>query len=386
MPSPTDIPEITPEELARTLEQDASLQVLDIRAPARVATGRIDVVPDDRFRNIVGSRLAAMHSAQEIGLDPGRPVAVVCNTGNTSKPAAQHLQQLGFEARSVRGGMAAWMLMTLPRELPVPEGLDRLVQFDRVGKGALGYVLIAGGEALVIDPPRDVDPYLELIEEAGATLVGVADTHVHADYISGAPAMSRERNVPYYLHPRDAVYPYDGTPGRLVIEPLSDGSAIALGGASVRVQHTPGHTEGSVTFLVGGEAAFTGDFIFIESIGRPDLGGRVEEWAAELWESVARARDEWPRGTTIYPAHYAHESERNADRTIGSPFGDLPARSPMLALDDRDAFLAAVVAAEARFPDAYRQIKAINVGIQQVGREEADLLEVGRNECALGGT
>jgi glyoxylase-like metal-dependent hydrolase (beta-lactamase superfamily II) len=189
--------------------------------------------------------------------------------------------------------MAGWMQLAMQRDLPPPSSLDHLVQFDRVGKGALGYLLVSDGAAFIIDPPRDPSAYLAAAAEASAKVVGVADTHCHADYLSGGPALAAALEVPYYLHPADSSYPYDGTPGRLSIRELTDGSEIALGRASVRASHTPGHTEGSVTFLVDDEAAFTGDFIFVASIGRPDLAGKTAEWTEQLWASLATRIARW---------------------------------------------------------------------------------------------
>ena len=176
----------------------------------------------------------------------------------------------------------------IERPLAPPPALDRLVQFDRVGKGALAYLLVSDGEALVVDPPRDIAPFLEAARASGARLIAVADTHVHADYISGAPALARESGATYWLHPADSSYAYDGTPGRLEFSPLEDGGTLRVGRATLDVRHTPGHTLGSVSLLLGQSHAFTGDFVFVESLGRPDLGDRAADWAPVLW-GIARA-------------------------------------------------------------------------------------------------
>jgi glyoxylase-like metal-dependent hydrolase (beta-lactamase superfamily II) len=376
--------EITPLELARALEAGEALQILDVRAPARVAAGRVDTGPAHRFHNIAGSRVRARRSLDDTGLDPAIPITVVCGHGNDSRVVAEHLDGLGARARSLRGGMAAWMMLALPRELPIPAGLDGAIQFDRIGKGALGYVLVRGGEALVIDPPRDASAYLDAVAAAGATVVGVADTHVHADYISGAPALARTLGVPYYLHPADMVYPYDGTPGRIPFHAVTDGDAIPLGRASVRVRHTPGHTEGSVSYLVDG-AAFTGDFLFVASVGRPDLAGKTHQWTPRLWESLSAARAEWPGSLMVYPAHYASDAERRPDRSVGASFDDVLAHNAAMQIRDRESFITWVERQAAPFPDAYRTIKAVNVGLVGADHRQAEELEVGRNACALSG-
>jgi glyoxylase-like metal-dependent hydrolase (beta-lactamase superfamily II) len=215
--------------------------------------------------------------------------------------------------------------------------------------------------------------------------VGVADTHIHADYVSGAVSLAQRFGVPYYLHPADAVYPYDGTPGAIDFTEIGEGSAIDLAGTRIDVMHTPGHTEGSVTFLIENRVALTGDFLFVESIGRPDLGGKEEEWAGQLWESMARAIRSWSDGVAVYPAHYASEGERRMGRAVGIPFGNLLRENHILRIQDPEVFLHHILSEKAPFPEAYRKIKAINVGLAPVADTEIDELEIGRNECALGG-
>jgi len=309
---------------------------------------------------------------------------VVCGLGNDSGRIAEYLNENGYQAKSLRGGMTAWMEMTVVRELPAPPSLDRLVQFDRIGKGALGYLLLSNGEAFVVDPPRHTVKFLETIDAAGATLVGVADTHAHADYISGAHSLAILNDVPYYLHAADAVYPYDGRPGTVPHQPVEDNEVIRVGRAEIRVRHTPGHTEGSVSFTLDDDLALTGDFIFIGSVGRPDLGGRTEEWTPVLHASLARAKKNWPPTIRILPAHYASGDERNEDHTVDRALGECLAHNVPLALADAQAFNDWVMARAGSFPEVYRRIKAINLGLETVDEAEAEELEAGKNQCALG--
>jgi glyoxylase-like metal-dependent hydrolase (beta-lactamase superfamily II) len=384
-----DAREIAPLDLAVRLEAGDPIRVLDVRAPERLAAGRVDPVPADRFHNVRGSEFVRLADpALAIGLDPADPVAVVCGHGNDSRVIAALLEGRGYEAWSLLGGVTAWMRMVIPRELTPPAGFDRLVQFDRIGKGALGYLLVAGGEALAMDPPRDWAPWPEAAAASGARIVAVADTHVHADYISGASDLSRDQGVPYYLHPADNVWPYDETPGRLEFEPLSDGTELSIGGRAVVARHTPGHTEGSTTFIAGDSqgagVAFTGDFLFVDSIGRPDLAGRMEKWTGDLWRSLVRARDEWDPRVRLLPAHYAGEGERNADRTLDRAFGEARETNATLRIETEDGFRGWVESHVSSPPEAYPQIKAINVGLVEVTPQQADILEAGKNECAVG--
>lgn len=379
------VPELQPEDLVAEAERGEPLQVLDIRAPQAAAETAIELPPPASYLNLPGSRLVALNDPSEIGLQRERPVAVVCAMGNSSKQVTTWLNRLGYRARSVAGGMARWASTVVPREIAPPAGFDRVIQFDRVAKGALGYALFAGGEALLVDVPRDPRPFLDAVAAAGARVKAVADTHCHADYFSGGPALARELGVPYHLHPEDAVDPYEGRSARIPFTPLADGQTLALGGARIGVVHTPGHTAGSVCFRLGDGAVLTGDFLFVASIGRPDLAGRCAEWTALLWRSLERARAEWPDALEILPAHYAGAGERRPDHAVAAPFGALRRSNPGLAFADEPAFAAWVAARCSSFPESYRRIKTANLGLERIDAWEAETLESGKNECALAG-
>ena len=376
------VPEITPLELVRKLESGELIQIVDVRA--RVGgTAVPGSIPEDKIHNIVGSRLLKSTRLEDTGMKPGTQVIVICAHGNDSKTAAQHLNRLGAQAWSLTGGVAAWMKLSVPRKLLPPSALDQLVQFDRVGKEALSYALISNGKAMLIDPPRNFAAHLQFLVEEGATLIAVADTHVHADYISGGLDISRRLGVPYYLHPADSIYPYDSTPGHLEFTPVSDGMTIQFGRCVITADHTPGHSPGSVTYRVGSEAAFTGDFLFISSVGRPDLADKTDEWASQLWRSIQRAKSSWTSAMMVYPAHYTSQTPRGDDGTIADSFSHLLANNPALKEMTEAEFLRWIKAHEAVVPAEYRTIKGINVGLFTAGEDEADMLENGKNECAV---
>ncbi len=377
-------PEWSSLDLIARVEAGEPIQVLDVRAPRRLADGSIDMVAPDRFFNHKGSEIVGLADPREVGLSDDAPVVVVCGLGNDSRRIAHLLNEHGFSAVSLQGGMTEWMRTIVCRSMSTPASLDRVLQFDRVGKGGLAYALISSGEAFVVDAPRQTGSIEQKIMNAGARIVGVADTHAHADYISGAASLSKRLDVPYYLHPADAILPFDGRPGVIDTKSLADGATISFGRASLTVQHMPGHTEGSVCLRLDEDLVLSGDLVFVRSVGRPDLGGKLTEWTHALWTSLARARREWSPGMDVLPAHYANESERNSDFTVGCEFGVVCRNNEPLMMDDETKFAAWVRARTAPFPDAYRKIKAINLGLLTVDADEADELEAGKNQCALG--
>jgi glyoxylase-like metal-dependent hydrolase (beta-lactamase superfamily II)/rhodanese-related sulfurtransferase len=377
------IAQLPPTELAQRLDRGEAIQVLDVRAPHRVAAGRVAFGTGLDFHAMPNSELFALPSLEPLGLDPARPVAVVCGHGNSSKQTTAFLRDRGYEAFSVSGGMAAWEGVYIARRLSPTSSLEHVVQLDRVGKGALSHVLVSGGDAVVVDPGRHLGRYDEVLAELGATPAAVVDTHMHADYLSGAAAGAARWHVPYFLHADDAVSPYDGTAARLTHQPMGEGDTIAFGRASLRAVHVPGHTLGSVALVADERLVLTGDFLFVQSVGRPDLGGQATTWAKLLWESLARARREWSGDLLVLPAHYASETERRADRAVATRFDVVTATNPALQLRDEGTFLAWIGAHQGTPPEAYRTIKQANLGLLAVSDRDAEALESGPSQCAV---
>ena len=380
----TSLPQIPPQELAERLDRGESLQVLDVRAPEKVERGHIDIGSELDFHAHPNSRILALPDVNELHLDAKRPIAVVCGHGNSSKKATAFLRERGYEAYSVIGGMAAWEGVYVARRLSSTPSLSHVVQLDRVGKRALSYVLVSDGDAVIVDPGRHVERYDALLAELGATPAAVVDTHIHADYVSGARAAAARWRVPYFLHPDDAVSPYDRRPGKLTAQPLRDGDTIAFGHATLRAAHVPGHTLGSIALLADDGLALTGDFLFVQSIGRPDLAGQSEAWAKLMWQSLERVRRTWPGELVVLPAHYASEGERRADRAIAARFDVIAATNAVASIQDERLFLKWIADHQTSFPDAYRTIKETNLGLVDLADADAEVLESGPNQCAIG--
>ena len=151
-------------------------------------------------------------------------------------------------------------------------------------------------EAVIVDPGRDIDQYIEMAEREGVKITAVAETHIHADYVSGARELADRVGAKLYVSdegPAEWKYLYlDGYDHKLV----HDGDHFMIGNIEFDVLHTPGHTPESISFVLtdqGGGAnkpmgIFTGDFVFVGSIGRPDL---LEEAAGLRGTAEPGARD-----------------------------------------------------------------------------------------------
>lgn len=169
-------------------------------------------------------------------------------------------------------------------------------------------------EAIVIDPKRDIDTYLAYVNEHGLTIKYVAETHIHADYLSGAPELAFATSAQLLLSAEGgADWKY-----AFAHQPIKDQQKINFGNVQIEVMHTPGHTPESVTYLIKNTQepaapikAITGDFIFVGDVGRPDLlekaagqKGSQFEGAHQLFESLNQFV-KLPKETELWPGHGA---------------------------------------------------------------------------------
>jgi glyoxylase-like metal-dependent hydrolase (beta-lactamase superfamily II) len=213
----------------------------------------------------------------------------------------------------------------------------------------------------------------------------VLDTHLHADHLSGGPALGLRDRIPYHLHPYDAIHPIDLLPARMAYRPLEAEQTLRIGQAEIRVLHFPGHTLGMVAFLIDGRYLLSGDSLFLESIARPDLGGRAEAWAPLLYESLMRMA-QLPAETLVLPAHFSDITTANDKGVFQATLGDLKHHNPGLLrlAEGEQAFCDYILASLPEFPPAYVEIKRANAGLVSPDARKAQELELGKNICAVG--
>ena len=314
----------------------------------------------------------------------GRELVVLCAKGGSSEMVVDMLGEAGVPARNVSGGMLAYGVYLEPVPLPLPAAEAArfdLFQVNRRGKGCLAYVIASGGEAVVVDPSRHLEWYEGFAARLGARIVQVLDTHVHADHVSGGPELARRLGVPYY------VCAGEGFELRHSVAPLADRQQIHIGGdrgvaIEVRVIRTPGHTPGSTSFLVDGRYLLTGDTLFVASVGRPDLGGHVEEWGRDLFVSLRERLADLPDEARVLPAHYSGTSEISPEGVVWARLGALRASVPELQLATAEDFVSAVRKAVKDPPPAYAGIIRVNLG-EPASDEQISEWELGKNQGAV---
>ncbi|NIC00680.1 MBL fold metallo-hydrolase [Halobacterium sp. R2-5] len=366
--------ELSPEELGEQLQDDdEDPLVLDIRHEEDFEEWHI---PGSRSVDVYDELTDDPEQAIEplSDLPDGEQIVTVCAAGVVSQTATEVLRELDYDAVTLTDGMNGWSRVHRHAEVPVDVD-GTLVQVARPGKGCLSHVLVSDGEAAVFDPSHYLDEYETILDEYDADLVGVFDTHAHADHVSGAADLADRHDVPYYLHQKDALA-IDATP-------IEDGQTVTVGSLDIEVVHTPGHSEGSVSFDVEGAALLTGDTLFHDSVGRVELGveagiedSDVEQNAATLYESLQRLLDR-PDDALVLPAHDPGSPEPPVTATLA----EVRERNTDLGRD-RDEFVEDLASDIPDHPPNFERVKQTNVGQESVPEDELAELELGPNNCA----
>src|SRR3954451_15844890 len=165
------------------------------------------------------------------------------------------------------------------------------------------YFIESNGEAAIVDPLRDIDAYLQLASQQNSSIKYIFETHFHADFVSGHLDLAKATGAPIVYGP--------DTETHFPIHKAKDGEKFSLGKLRIEVLHTPGHTIESTCYLLYDEASkpyavFTGDTLFVNDVGRPDLSSgnlEKEELASLLYDSIQRKILPLPDDVLVYPAH-----------------------------------------------------------------------------------
>lgn len=232
----------------------------------------------------------------------------------------------------------------------------------------------ATGQAIVIDPNRDVDAYVRAAADEHLTVTHVTETHIHADFVSGARELAAATGAQLLLSDEggdDWRYRFAEGDGATL---LHDGDSFRVGNVRFDVMHTPGHTPEHIVFVITDTAAsdrpmgmLSGDFVFVGDVGRPDLleraahvAGTMEQSARRLHASLQRLRD-LPDYLQIWPGH-------GAGSACGKSLGAVPSSTLgyerlvnwAFGARDENAFVAAVLAGQPEPPKYFAEMKRIN--------------------------
>ena len=368
----------TAAQVARKVIDNKELFILDVRNADAFEDWKIEGY---KFEYLNIPYFELLDGVEEIlpQIPTDKEVLVVCAKEGSSIMIAEMLSEAGREVGYLEGGMKSWSMYLEPIKVGDLANGGELYQFVRLGKGCLSYMAINDGEAAIIDAVRFTDIFTKFAEEKGVKIKHVFDTHLHADHISGGCHIAAQTGATYYLPPKDAeevVFDY---------VPLTDGLTVQLGSTKIEVGalYSPGHTIGSTSFVIDKKYLLTGDILFIDSIGRPDLAGLAEDWVGDLRETLYSRYRTLAEDLIVLPAHFMIIDELNEDGTVAKRLGDLFAENHGLNVEDEEVFRSMVTDNLPPQPNAYQEIRQVNMGKITPNDEEQTEMEIGPNRCAV---
>ncbi|HTH23161.1 MAG TPA: rhodanese-like domain-containing protein [Nitrososphaeraceae archaeon] len=403
--------QIDPSGLKKKIDNNEDIFILDVRTPQEYELWRLSY---DRHRTpklIPVDNLLAQGSRLIKELPRDKEIITICAHGIRSMAAANFLNQLGYNVKSLSGGMAGWNKVYDVAQVPVPSQASfRIWQIRRVSKGCMGYMIssIQDKKAVVIDPSREIyNSFLKVAEDNGLIIVKVIDTHQHADHVSGVAKLVK--NIKLNINPEIVAYfssfeEYSGNEnmGLYNIKYVGNGDLIEVGkNVKLRVIHTPGHTKGSMSFFIEPSTSnrdrdepegninpyyyylFTGDTLFIDGIGRPDLRDEAAEFAGILYETYHQKIDKFPPNTLILPAHFnAASIALKHGIPIYETIESLKKKIMLLSMN-KEEFVSLITETVPPKPTNYKTIISINKKMLPYDEVQIPDLEAGPNSCSI---
>ena len=403
--------QINPSDLKKKIDKNEDIFILDVRTPQEYESWRLSY---DRHKTPklipVDSLLAqGSHLIKEIPKD--KEIITICAHGIRSMAAANFLNKLGYDVKSLSGGMAGWNKVYDVAQVPVPSQASfRIWQIRRVSKGCMGYMIssIQDKKAVVIDPSREIyESFVKVAEDNGLLIVKVIDTHQHADHVSGVAMLVK--SIKTNTNPEIFAYfssfeEYNGNEnaGLHNTKYLRDGDVVEVGeNVKLKVIHTPGHTKGSLSFFIesstlnhdGDETdgniipydyyLFTGDTLFIDGIGRPDLRDEARDFAGLLYKTYHQKIDKFPPHTLILPAHFnAASVTLKHGIPIYETLESLKKKIRLLSMN-KEEFVSLVTETVPPKPMNYKIIISINKKMLPYDEVQIPDLEAGPNSCSI---
>jgi glyoxylase-like metal-dependent hydrolase (beta-lactamase superfamily II)/rhodanese-related sulfurtransferase len=362
--------EVSPDLLRNWLDAGKELSLVDVRHTQDRAEwfipGSISFNAYDKLRAHKPDALHGLH------LDKSIPVVTICAEGKTSRLAAELLRQQGYQVFSLQGGMKNWTLSWNTAKISYAN-FD-IIQLRRTGKGCLSYIIISKSEAAVVDASLPVENYQAILSKENLSLKFVLETHIHADHLSRSKQVANYYNVPLYLPlPKKVNFNF---------VPVEDGTVITLGNCSIKAIHTPGHTIESSCYLIEDKVLLSGDTLFVEGVGRPDLKASEEE-AIEKSRMLFRSLKKilaLDQNINVLPAHISQPID--FDHTlIQATIGKIRQTVSLLKLEEEE-FVNTILQHIPPTPDNYLAIVEKNIAGDFSDINPVDL-EAGANRCAV---
>ena len=302
---------------------------------------------------------------------PDAPMVTVCGAGKMSLIAAEQLKRKGSDVYSLEGGMKAWNFAWNSAQRSFKN--FKVIQVRRSAKGCLSYLVGSGNEAIVTDASLDPKVYQDLARDHGWKIRYVMDTHIHADYISRTRDLAKSSGATHIMIDKANVdYPFSS---------VKDADVVSFGNTAIKILHTPGHTLESTSFKIE-EIVLTGDTLFIDGVGRPDLKADQDEAmkkSKQLYHSIKRLLELNP-SANVLPAHSSKAVPFDGILLVAT-IGELKQKLELLKLNEKE-FVQYTLSRIPPTPPNYLTI----AGLNKIGSYDGYLpseLEAGANRCAI---
>ena len=400
--------EINPKDLKHKLDNSENVFLLDVRTQQEYNSWKLSYNDYDNPKLIPVDRLFNNANNLQDEIPKDKEIITICAHGQRSMMAAKLLTKLGYNVKSVKGGMADWNKVYDISEIPVPDKSSfRIWQIRRVSKGCMSYVISSreDNNAIVIDPSREInESFQKLSTDYDLKITKLIDTHQHADHVSGIGELSKllsteSNKVEAYLSSYEG---YELDENELNYKLMNNGDKIFVGkDIALNVIHTPGHTKGSMSFSLEHKKnadstnndlhndnnlthyLFTGDSLFIDGVGRPDLRDRAEEFAGLLHDTYNKIIFKFPQNTLILPTHFNVASITLKHKVpLYDTLGSLRKKINLLSMN-KDEFINSITKIIPPKPSNYQIIISINKKIKPSLESEIPDLEAGPNSCAI---
>ena len=314
------------------------------------------------------------------------------------------LSELGYKVKTIEGGLDGWSNLYDIALVNTNSDILKIWQIRRVSKGCMSYVVasLKDKKATIIDATCKIDTVLkDILEENGLKITRVIDTHMHADHLSGSTRIASKYGAKISISSLEK-YDTKNLDSEKNFKPtlIHNGDKLEIGdGIYLEAIHTPGHTDGSISFRLEIRKTskletendiskskcfiFTGDTIFVNGVGRPDLHKKSEEYAQKLYQTYQQKLFNLPDNTVILPAHYS--STFKHAKPVFDTIESIRHKLNSITQSEKD-FLNYITSNIPPQPMNYEQIVSINKNLTRCDRVEQQDLESGPNSCGISAT
>ena len=295
---------ITSDELKKKIDKGEDIFILDVRNQHEHDAWSVSY---DRYQDtpvIPVDTITTNASLKQIPKD--KEIITFCTHGQRSSNAAKMLSELGYTVKTIEGGLDGWSTIYDTAIVDTNSDILKIWQIRRVSKGCMSYVVasLKDKKATIIDATCTIETVLkDILEENGLKIIRVIDTHMHADHLSGSTRIASKYGAEISISSLEK-YDTKNLDSEKNFKPtlIHDGDKLEIGdGICLEAIHTPGHTDGSISFKleIRGTSElktendvsnskyflFSGDTIFVNGVGRPDLHKKSEEYAQKLYQT-----------------------------------------------------------------------------------------------------